>query len=80
MIALLICGAREAFNTRIRSESDVEDALSKPVLATIQTLPKRAGIVAIGRHESRWGDTYALLAANLMQSMRSPGTAQPCSR
>ena len=32
VIALLICGAREAFNTRIRSESDVEDALSKPVL------------------------------------------------
>jgi tyrosine-protein kinase len=67
VIALLISGAREAFNTRIRSESDVEDALSKPVLATIQTLPKRAGIVAVGRHESRWGDTYALLAANLMR-------------
>jgi succinoglycan biosynthesis transport protein ExoP len=67
VIALLIAGVREAFNTRIRSESDVEDALNKPVLATIQTLPKRAGIVAAGRHESRWGDTYALLAANLMQ-------------
>jgi polysaccharide biosynthesis transport protein len=67
VIALLLAGAREAFNTRIRSEADVEDALNKPVLATIQTLPKRAGIVAAGRHESRWGDTYALLAANLMQ-------------
>src|SRR5215210_1512261 len=67
VIALLLAGAREAFNTRVRSESDVEDALNKPVLATIQTLPKRAGIVAAGRHESRWGDTYALLAANLMQ-------------
>jgi non-specific protein-tyrosine kinase len=67
VIALLLAGAREAFNTRIRSESDVEEALNKPVLATIQTLPKRAGIVAAGRHESRWGDTYALLAANLMQ-------------
>jgi succinoglycan biosynthesis transport protein ExoP len=67
VIALLLAGAREAFNTRVRSEADVEDALSKPVLATIQTLPKRAGIVAAGRHESRWGDTYALLAANLMQ-------------
>lgn len=71
VIALLLSGAREAFNTRIRSEADVEDALSKPVLATIQTLPKRAGIVAIGRHGSRWGDTYALLAANLMRMRRS---------
>jgi Mrp family chromosome partitioning ATPase len=67
VVALLLAGAREAFNTRIRSEADVEEALNKPVLATIQTLPKRAGIVAAGRHESRWGDTYALLAANLMQ-------------
>jgi succinoglycan biosynthesis transport protein ExoP len=67
VIALLLTGAREAFNTRVRSEADVEEALSKPVLATIQSLPKRAGIVAAGRHESRWGDTYALLAANLMQ-------------
>jgi succinoglycan biosynthesis transport protein ExoP len=75
VIALLLSGAREAFNTRVRSESDVEDALSKPVLATIQTLPKRAGIVVVGRHESRWGDTYALLAANLMQ-LRS-GTEGP---
>ena len=67
VIGLLLAGAREAFNTRVRSESDVEEALSKPVLATIQSLPKRAGIVAVGRHETRWGDTYALLAANLMQ-------------
>jgi tyrosine-protein kinase len=67
VIGLLLSGAREAFNTRVRSESDVEEALSKPVLATIQSLPKRAGIVVVGRHESRWGDTYALLAANLMQ-------------
>jgi polysaccharide biosynthesis transport protein len=73
VIALLLSGAREAFNTRIRSESDVEDALGKPVLATIQTLPKRAGIVAIGRHESRWGDTYALLAANLMRLRKPEG-------
>ena len=67
VIGLLLSGAREAFNTRVRSESDVEEALAKPVLATIQTLPRRAGIVVVGRHESRWGDTYALLAANLMQ-------------
>jgi Mrp family chromosome partitioning ATPase len=70
VLALLLAGAREAFNTRVRSEADVEDALNKPVLASIQTLPKRAGLVTIGRHESRWGDTYALLAANVMQIRR----------
>jgi Mrp family chromosome partitioning ATPase len=67
VIALLVAGLREAFNTRIRSEADIEDALRRPVLATIETLPKRAGLVTVGRHESRYGDTYALLAANVMQ-------------
>jgi polysaccharide biosynthesis transport protein len=67
IVALLISGAREAFNTRVRSEADVEAALGRPVLASIQTLPKRADLVTVGRHESRWGDTYALLAANVMQ-------------
>jgi Mrp family chromosome partitioning ATPase len=67
VVALMISGAREAFNTRIRSEADVEDALNRPVLASIQTLPKRVGLVTLGRHETRWGDTYALLAANVMQ-------------
>jgi polysaccharide biosynthesis transport protein len=67
VVALLISGLREAFNTRIRSEADVEDSLRRPVLATIESLPKRAGLVTVGRHESRYGDTYALLAANVMQ-------------
>lgn len=77
VIALLVAGAREAFNTRVRSESDVQDALGKPVLATIQTLPKRAGLVTIGRHETRWGDTYGLLAANLMQLRGGAGGERP---
>jgi Mrp family chromosome partitioning ATPase len=67
LAALLVSGAREAFNTRVRSEADVENALNRPVLASIQTLPKRSGLVTVGRHESRYGDTYALLAANVMQ-------------
>ena len=67
VVALLIAGLREAFNTRIRSEADVEDSLRRPVLATIESLPKRTGLVTVGRHESRYGDTYALLAANVMQ-------------
>jgi uncharacterized protein involved in exopolysaccharide biosynthesis len=45
IVALLISGAREAFNTRVRSEADVEAALGRPVLASIQTLPKRADLV-----------------------------------
>ncbi|HET7855670.1 MAG TPA: P-loop NTPase [Gaiellaceae bacterium] len=67
VVALLIAAAREALNTRVRSEGDVEDMLNKPVLATIQTLPRRVGLVTVGRHETRFGDTYGLLAANLMQ-------------
>lgn len=67
VVALLLAAAREALNTRVRSEGDVEDMLGKPVLATIQTLPRRVGLVTVGRHETRFGDTYGLLAANLMQ-------------
>jgi tyrosine-protein kinase len=73
VVALLIAGAREAFNTRIRSEADVEEALDRPVLASIQTLPKRATLVTVGRHEAKFGDTYALLAANLMQIRADSG-------
>jgi polysaccharide biosynthesis transport protein len=75
VIALMLSAAREALNTRVRSEADVEDALGKPVLASIQTLPKRAGLVTVGRHEGRFGDMYALLAANVMQLHRRPGPA-----
>ncbi|HET9323071.1 MAG TPA: P-loop NTPase [Gaiellaceae bacterium] len=73
VVALMFAGAREAFNTRVRSEADVEEALDRPVLASIQTLPKRTSLVTVGRHESRFGDTYALLAANLMQIRADAG-------
>jgi Mrp family chromosome partitioning ATPase len=67
VVALLVAAIREALNTRVRSEGDVEDMLGKPVLATIQTLPRRVGLVTVGRHETRYGDTYGLLAATVMQ-------------
>lgn len=67
VVALLVAAIREAMNTRVRSEGDVEDMLGKPVLATIQSLPRRVGLVTVGRHETRYGDTYGLLAATLMQ-------------
>jgi succinoglycan biosynthesis transport protein ExoP len=67
VVALLLVGAREALNTKVRSENDVEEALALPLLGTIQTLPRGARIVTIGRHERVFGDKYALLAANLAQ-------------
>jgi tyrosine-protein kinase len=67
VVALLLAGAREALNTRVRSEADVEQLLDSPVLASIQTLPKRTRLVTLGgRHTTQPSDTYALLAANLM--------------
>jgi Mrp family chromosome partitioning ATPase len=67
VIALLVVAVREAVDTTVRSESDVEDLLSVPVLATVRSLPRRARMVTYGRHEAAFADTYALLAANLVQ-------------
>jgi Mrp family chromosome partitioning ATPase len=68
VIALLVVGLREAIDTTVRSEADVEELLSAPVLATVRSLPRRTRIVTYGRHEAAFADTYALLAANLAQS------------
>jgi Mrp family chromosome partitioning ATPase len=65
VVALLLVGVREALDTKVRSEADVEEALAVPLLATIQSLPRGARIVTMGRHEHVFGDKYALLAANL---------------
>jgi Mrp family chromosome partitioning ATPase len=65
VIALLVVAVREAIDTTVRSESDVEDLLSVPVLATVRSLPRRTRIVTYGRHEAAYADTYALLAANV---------------
>jgi Mrp family chromosome partitioning ATPase len=65
VVALLLVGIREALNTKVRSETDVEEMLALPLLGTIQSLPRGARIVTIGRHEQVFGDKYALLAANV---------------
>jgi succinoglycan biosynthesis transport protein ExoP len=65
VVALLLVGLREALDTKVRSETDVEEALALPLLATIQSLPRGARIVTVGRYEHVFGDKYALLAANL---------------
>ena len=49
----------------------MEELLQAPVVATIPTLPKRAKLVTIGRHAQRFGDSYALLAAHVMQLRQS---------
>jgi Mrp family chromosome partitioning ATPase len=67
VIALLMVALREAVDTTVRSESDVEDLLSTPVLATVRSLPRRTRMVTYGRHEAAFADAYALLAANLAQ-------------
>jgi polysaccharide biosynthesis transport protein len=68
MLALLLVGIREALDTKIRSEEDIEELLDTPVLATVQSLPRRSRMVMFGRNEQRYGDSYGLLAANLVQS------------
>jgi Mrp family chromosome partitioning ATPase len=65
LIALLIIGARELFDTTVRSEADVEDALNAPVLATIESLPRRMRASVVGATAGRFNDEYELLAANV---------------
>jgi Mrp family chromosome partitioning ATPase len=67
VIALLIVGARELFDTTVRSESDVEDALDAPVLAKIESMPRRLRASVLNSHEGRFNDEYELLAANIAQ-------------
>lgn len=67
VIALLIVGGRELFDTTVRSESDVEDALEVPVLAAIESLPRRLRDSVLGRQGGRFNDEYELLAARVAQ-------------
>jgi Mrp family chromosome partitioning ATPase len=67
VIALLIIGARELFDTTVRSEEDVEDALDTRVLATIESLPRSLRTSMLGASGGRFNDEYALLAANIAQ-------------
>jgi Mrp family chromosome partitioning ATPase len=66
VIALLVAGLRELLDTRVRTEGDVEEAIGVPVLATIQTIPKRSRSRAV-MADPRFADSYELLAANLAQ-------------
>jgi capsular polysaccharide biosynthesis protein/cellulose biosynthesis protein BcsQ len=68
IIALVLVAVREAIDTTVRSEVDVEDLLSVPVLASVRSIPRRNRIVTYGRHEAEFSDAYALLAAQLVHT------------
>jgi succinoglycan biosynthesis transport protein ExoP len=72
LLALLFVLGREAIDTKVRSEEDVEEILEVPVLASVQSLPRRTRLVMLGRHEEQYGDAYALLAASVMQGRGEP--------
>lgn len=70
IIALLLVALREAIDTTVRTEGQVEELLSTPVLASVRAMPRRTRIVTYGRHEAAYADTYALLAAQLVSGDR----------
>jgi Mrp family chromosome partitioning ATPase len=66
-IAMILIALREAIDTRVRSAEEVEEALDVPVVGTVEVLPRRTGLVTGGKKSERFGDMYALLAANVAQ-------------
>jgi Mrp family chromosome partitioning ATPase len=67
-VALLVVAAREAIDTRVRSEAEIEDLLNVPVIGTVEVLPRRTKLVPAGRRNQRYGDMYALLAASIVRA------------
>jgi Mrp family chromosome partitioning ATPase len=72
-VALLVVAAREAIDTRVRSEGEVEDLLNIPVVGTVEVLPRRTKLVAGDRRSQRHGDMYALLAASIVRTKGDEG-------
>jgi Mrp family chromosome partitioning ATPase len=73
-IAMILVAIREAVDTRVRSEEEVEEALDVPVVGTVEVLPRRTGVITGGKQGERFGDMYALLAANVAQESGSRPT------
>lgn len=73
-IAMILVAVREAVDTRVRSEEEIEDALDVPVVGTVEVLPRRTGLVTGSKKGERFGDMYALLAANVAQESGSSPT------
>ena len=66
-VALLVIGLREALDSKVRSEEEIEDVLDVPVLGAIESLPRKVSPVISDRDAERYGDMYSLLAASLVQ-------------
>jgi Mrp family chromosome partitioning ATPase len=75
VVALIAIAIREAIDTKVRSDAEVEEALAAPVLASIGTLPRGTRLVRYSRRGAAFADSYALLAAQLSpETMDSGGT------
>lgn len=70
-VALLVVAAREAIDTRVRSEGEVEDLLNVPVVGTVEVLPRRTRFISGDRRSQRHGDMYAILASSIVQIGRA---------
>jgi tyrosine-protein kinase len=66
-VAMVIVALREAIDTRVRSAEEIEEVLEVPVVGTVEALPRNTGLVIGNKKGERWGDMYALLAANVAQ-------------
>jgi Mrp family chromosome partitioning ATPase len=67
ILALFLAAAREALDTRVRKVNDIEEILGAPVLSSVPRFRRRRhGALVVGPNSS-FGDSYALLAASLVQ-------------
>jgi succinoglycan biosynthesis transport protein ExoP len=72
ILALFIAAGREALDTRVRKVTDIEEILGAPVLSTVPRFRRRRrGALVVGPN-SVFGDSYALLAASLVQRAPKP--------
>jgi Mrp family chromosome partitioning ATPase len=74
VIALMLVALREAIDTKVRDEADVERLLDAPVLTAIKPIPRGSRLVTYGRHEASFADSYSMLAAQLMARPAPNGT------
>jgi Mrp family chromosome partitioning ATPase len=74
LIGLVAVGLRESIDTRVRSETEVEEILDVPVIGTVERLPSKTRLVMLGAQSGRYDDVYGLLAASVAQTAGSGPT------
>lgn len=72
--ALVVAALREAADTRVRSEEEIEEVLAVPVIGSVELLPRRTTLVPMGPVGERYSDMYGLLAANIGQEANTKPT------